>query len=85
MVCVENQRKIVQEKPKNCGEAMEEERSKFVDKATVGLVNYEEHMEDHHEWLKLILNKAWAENQSNNTKGSLLDDWGELDAPLQSL
>ena len=64
---------------------MEEERSKLVDKVTVGLVNYEERMRDHHERLKLILNKAWAENQSNNTKGSLLDDWGELDAPLQSL
>ena len=30
---------------------LEEERSKLADKATVGLVNYDGHMEDHHERL----------------------------------
>ena len=41
-------------------------------------------MQDHHERLKLLSNKAWAKNQSNDTKGkNLPNHWGEVDAPLQ--
>ena len=66
-VCVEDQRKIVE--------------NQLHDAA---LVNYEEHMRDHHDRLKLRSSKAWAKNQSNDTEGrNLPNDWGERDAPFQ--
>ena len=51
------------------------EKQKFVEKQLhdAALVNYEEHMRDHHDRLKLMSNKAWAKNQSNDTKGRNLD------------
>ena len=53
-------------------------------KSTVGRVIYEEHMEDHHERLKLILSLAWAKNQSNETQErNFPNDWSELYAFLQ--
>ena len=51
---------------------LEEETSKLANKqvqSPVGLVNNEEHMKDHHERLKLMSNKAWAKNQSNDIQG----------------
>ena len=64
-----------------------EDQRKIVEKqlSDAALVNYEEHMRDDHDRLKLMTNKAWAKNQPNDTKGrNLPNDWGERDAPLQS-
>ena len=47
---------------------LEEQASQVADRVTAALVNNEEHMKDHHERLKLVPNKAWAKNQSNDTK-----------------
>ena len=56
----------------------------MAERVTAALVNHEEHMKDHHERLKLMSNKVWSKNQSNDTKGmNLLKDWCELDALLQ--
>ena len=63
-----------------------EDQRKIVEKqlSDAALVNYEEHMRDHHDTLKLMSNKAWAKKQSNDTKRrNLPNDWGERDAPLQ--
>ena len=63
---------------------LEEERSKVADRVTAALVIYVEHVKDHHERLKHVSNKAWAKNQSNDTKGkNLPNHWSEVDAPLQ--
>ena len=52
---------------------------------TAALVINEEHMSDCHTRFKLVSNKVWAKNQSNDTKGkNLPNDWSERDAPLQS-
>ena len=63
-----------------------EDQRKIVEKqlSDATLVNYEEHMRDHHDRLKLMSNRAWAKNQSNDTKRNLPNDWSERDAPLQS-
>ena len=51
---------------------------------TAAFVNYEEHKRDHREKLKLMSNKAWARNQSNDTaRKNLPNHWSEVDAPLQ--
>ena len=63
-----------------------EDQRKIVEKQLhdAALVNYEEYMRDHHDRLKLLSNKTWAKNQSNDTEGrNLPNDWGERDAPLQ--
>ena len=63
-----------------------EDQRKIVEKQLndAALVNNEENMRDHHDKLKLMSNKAWAKNQSNDTEGrNLPDDWGERDAPFQ--
>ena len=71
MVCVEDQKKIVQKTPK-IGERqlhdMEEKTNKLADRVTAALVIYEEHMSDYHTRLILILHMAWAKNQSNDSK-----------------
>ena len=47
-------------------------------------MNYEEHKRDHREKLKLMSNKAWAKNQSNDTtRKNLPNHCREVDAPLQ--
>ena len=48
-------------------------------------MNYEEHKRDHREKLKLMSNKAWAKNQSNDTKRKELakSTGASVDAPLQ--
>ena len=47
-------------------------------------MNYEEHKRDHREKLKLLSNKAWAKNQSNDpTRKNLPNHCREVDAPLQ--
>ena len=71
MVCVEDQKKIVQETPKFGKRQLngfEEETNKLADCVTAALVIYEEHMSDYHTKLILILHMAWAKNQSNDTK-----------------
>ena len=64
---------------------LEEETSKLAIRVTTALAIYEEYMSDYHTRLKLKSNKAWAKNQSNDTKGkNLPNDWSERDAPLRS-
>ena len=47
-------------------------------------MNNEEHKRDHREKLKLMSNKAWAKNQSNDpTRKTLPNHCREVDAPLQ--
>ena len=47
------------------------------------LVNYEEHMRDHHEKLKLMSSKGWAKNQSNDsTTKNLPHHWRESGCTL---
>ena len=47
-------------------------------------MNYEEHKRDNREKLKLMSNKAWAKNQSNDpTRKNLPNHCREVDAPLQ--
>ena len=82
MVCVEDG------KTKFCGKATQwigrgNKQATWI-KVIACLINYEEHMRDHHGRLKLLPNKAWAKNQSNDTKRRKLpNDWGERDARLQ--
>ena len=48
----------------------QEDRGKatyWLDRVTAALGNCEEHKRDHREKLKLMSNKAWAQNQSNDT------------------
>ena len=55
-----------------------EDQRKIVEKQLhdAALVNYEEHMRDHHDRLKLMSNRAWAKNQSNDTeRRNLPNDW----------
>ena len=84
MVCVEDPRKIVLEKMrKRQLNDLEEETSKLADS----------HGGSHHQWraherlqynAQALSNKAWAKNQSNDTKGkNLPNDWRERNAPLQ--
>ena len=63
-----------------------EDQRKIVEKqlTVAALVHHEEHMRDHHDRLKLMPNKAWAKNQSNDAeRKNLPNDWGERYAPLQ--
>ena len=63
---------------------LEEETSKLADRVTAALVIFEEHKRDHREKLKLLSNKAWAKNQSNDTtRKNLPNHCREVDAPLQ--
>ena len=63
---------------------LEEETSKLADRVTAALVIFEEHKRDHREKLKLMSNKAWAKNQSNDTtRKNLPNHCREVDAPLQ--
>ena len=41
-------------------------------RVTAALAIYEEHMSDYHTRLKLQTNKAWAKNQSKDTRGKNL-------------
>ena len=63
-----------------------EDQRNIVEKqlSDAALVNYEEHMRDDHDRLKLMTNKAWAKNLSNDTEGrNLPNDWRKQDPPLQ--
>ena len=51
---------------------VEEETSKLASRVTAALAIYEEHMSDYHTRLKLKSNKAWAKNQSKDTRGNNL-------------
>ena len=63
---------------------LEEETSKLADRVTAALVIFEEHKRDHREKLKIMSNKAWAKNQSNDTtRKNLPNHCREVDAPLQ--
>ena len=87
MVSIQDPKKIVQEKQKSMERQLndlEEATSKLAERVTAALVNYEEHIRDHHERLKLMSNKVWSKNQSNDTEEmNLPKDWCERDALLQ--
>ena len=51
---------------------LEEKTSKLASRVTAALVINEEHMSDYHTTLKLKSNKAWAKNQSKDTRGKNL-------------